>query len=315
MLDGLRTIGDVTPFHFEDGSYGYPCSTLTRVEAATRRLRDYFEDAARHGEPYHVLIGQMWGGYLPGPFLDHLRRDFHCLVLNICMDDRDAFDGIEKAGVHIGTRLLSPFIDIVLTAIPEAVDWHRKEGCPAWFFPEASSSAIFKVEPRAKRYDVGFVGQCYGVRRHLVSALETAGIAVETYGTGWPNGRLSTDGAPRMFAESRIVLGVGMVGHCEDFFALKLRDFDAPMSGSFYLTSHNPDLALVYRLGEEIETYRSIEDCVQKCRYYLANPERREAIARAGQRRAMTDHEWTDRFRRLAEVLRGEREEIVSFVA
>ena len=38
-----------------------------------------------------------------------------------------------------------------------------------------------------KTIDVSFVGQCYGNRAAVIAELKT-GIAIEAYGSGWPNG-------------------------------------------------------------------------------------------------------------------------------
>ena len=68
------------------------------------------------------------------------------------------------------------------------------------------------------------------------------------------------------------------------------------MSGSFYLTSDNPDLRELYEVGREIETYRDIDDCVKKVKWYLEHDGERESIALAGRQRALNDHTWLRRF-------------------
>jgi len=99
------------------------------------------------------------------------------------------------------------------------------------------------------------------------------------------------------------VLGIGTIGHCSDFFSLKLRDFEAPLSGSLYLTHDNPDLYELYEVGKEIVTYRTAEDCADKVAYYLAHPEEAHAIARAGMKRALRDHTFDTRFKQLLGIL------------
>ena len=110
---------------------------------------------------------------------------------------------------------------------------------------------------------------------------------------------------PRLFAQSKIVLGVGTIGNCRDFCALKMRDFDAPMSGSLYLTQANPDLTSLFEVGAEIVAYRTIEECVEIARQLLANPATREAIARRGLTRARRMHTWGHRFDDLLRVSMG----------
>jgi spore maturation protein CgeB len=98
-------------------------------------------------------------------------------------------------------------------------------------------------------------------------------------------------------------LGVGTILHCRDFYALKMRDFDAPMSGSFYLTHDNPDLRLLYGVGKELETYGSTEECIEKVLYYLAHDQERERIAAAGLAAAARKHTWDHRFAQLMDAL------------
>jgi spore maturation protein CgeB len=87
--------------------------------------------------------------------------------------------------------------------------------------------------------------------------------------------------------------------------ALKLRDFDGPMSGSCYVTQHNPDLDGLYRIGEEIVTYRDRADLVRKVTRLLGDDALRETIAARGRTRAQRAHTWEARFQGLVDLLRG----------
>jgi spore maturation protein CgeB len=111
---------------------------------------------------------------------------------------------------------------------------------------------------------------------------------------------------PHLFACSRIVLGIGTVAQSDRLVALKMRDFDGPMSGSCYVTQRNSDLELLYEVGEEIAVYGSDDECVHVVRELLNDDRRREQIAAAGRRRAASAHTWELRFRQLLAVLRGE---------
>jgi len=257
----------------------------------------------------NILIAQTWASYINSRVFDHLRHKHGTVVINIAMDDRHQYWGDRIAGQWGGTCGLIPHIDLALTAAPECVDWYRKENCPALYFPEASDPDIFHPMPeRRKVHDVAFVGGRYGVRERIVSALRDAGINVTTYGRGWEDGRIDTRDVPSLFAQSKIVLGVGTIGHCTDFYALKLRDFDGPMSGSLYLTHDNPDLFELYVIGKEIVTYHSIAQCVEQARYYLEHDSEREAIASAGHARAKVDHTWDRRLDEVFKLVNGDHE-------
>ncbi len=109
---------------------------------------------------------------------------------------------------------------------------------------------------------------------------------------------LSDDEMVKMYSRSKINLnfsGITTQGlHGEDFDkaprTLKGTDFEAPMSGAFYLTEYLDEIAELYKIGKEIETYRSIPELVDKIKYYLENPDEAEAIRKAGRQRALKDH-------------------------
>lgn len=70
----------------------------------------------------------------------------------------------------------------------------------------------------------------------------------------------------------------------------RLRDLEAPMMGACYLTEWTEGLDQLYELGEEIETYRTAEEMVEKIRKLEANHEKREKMRCQGQRRALANH-------------------------
>jgi len=219
------------------------------------------------------------------------------------MDDRHVFRGRKRKDEWMGSLGLVNSLDLVLTTTPEACLWYTVEGCPAIYWPEASDPNLFYPMDTPKVYDVCFVGANEGIRQKIVRAIRKRGINVECYGNGWPNGRISTRDIPNLFASSKIVLGVGTIGYCTDFYSLKLRDFDAAISGSMYLTHANPDLELLFEIGKEIVCYKSPKECADKCVYYLSNEYERKAIAKAGLARCLREHTWKIRFEKLFQVL------------
>jgi hypothetical protein len=84
---------------------------------------------------------------------------------------------------------------------------------------------------------------------------------------------------------------------------VKLRDFEVPLAGGFYLVEEAPDHRELFDVGREIVTWQSIEELIDKSRYYLARENERRAIAAAGQRRALKDHTWAKRFNDLFRTL------------
>lgn len=306
FLQALEHVADVRCFTRNDGSWGQNDSApyTLRRERNTKRLWSLFEQHAQESWIPDLLLMQTWGCLIEPSILSKVREKFGTIVCNISMDDRHQYWGRKVQGEWSGSYALIPHIDMALTAAPEAVEWYRKEGCAAYFFPEASDPNLFKPMPEEEKlWDVSFVGSRYGIRGQIVHVLRRAGIQVAAYGSGWENGRITTEDVPRLFAQSKIILGVSAIGHCQDFVGLKLRDFDAPMSGSCYVTQHNDDLHELYEVGREIVTYRDIDECVEKVRYLLGHESARETIAKAGRERALRDHTWDKRFATLIQHL------------
>ena len=308
ILQALERLSDLTWFTRADGAYGqnFPGSEEERRRTNSDRVLALFKDVAEVGKAPDILLAQTWAGYIDPKVLGRIRAQYGTIIVNIAMDDRHQYWGNKVDGEWRGTRGLIPYLDLALTAAPECVEWYQKEGCPALFFPEASDPNIFYPMPELpKTYDVCFVGGRYGVREKIVKTLREGGVQVTTYGHGWEHGRLDTKEVPRVFAQSKIVLGVGTIGYCKDFYSLKMRDFDGPMSGSLYLTHDNSDLRDLYEVGKEIDTYTSAIDCLQKVRHYLNDADARERLAAAGRERAIRDHTWDRRFSDLFGLLTG----------
>ena len=112
------------------------------------------------------------------------------------------------------------------------------------------------------------------------------------------------DGAmAAMFRNSKINLGfTRMIGEDPDVTGVnqvKLRDFEVPMAGGFYLVEKAPDYDTLFKPGVEVETWSGTGELLEKIRYFLAHDSERDAIARAGAARARAEHSWESRFRGL----------------
>ncbi len=105
----------------------------------------------------------------------------------------------------------------------------------------------------------------------------------------------------RVFSSHEVILNLSNVwadGHPGSRLIphVRLRDFEAPMCRSCYLTGHTDEIEEFYDIGKEIDTYRTREELVEKTRFYLDHPDAAERLREAGFRRAIRDHKWTNRF-------------------
>jgi|SRR5579859_5812433 len=69
-----------------------------------------------------------------------------------------------------------------------------------------------------------------------------------------------------------------------------MRVFEATGSGAFLLTEHFDNLSNYFNVGEEIETFTTKDELLEKVDFFLRNPEKRLEIARRGQMRCLADH-------------------------
>ena len=180
--------------------------------------------------------------------------------------------------------------DLVFVAQSEAVDRMKNDGveAPVYWLPHA-------VEPRAycdgsdttgtrfynfaqKKYDVCFVGHVNMVNR--IKALDTLFKA-------FPNfyyGQRKFNDAAEKYANSKIVFNIAIKGD------VNMRCFESTCAGGFLLTDDLPDLHKLFKVGEHIETYSNLDEMVEKAKFYLANDDLRETIARAGQAHTLANH-------------------------
>lgn len=146
----------------------------------------------------------------------------------------------------------------------------------------------------------------YSFFRHLKRRLRPSSVNVPeaaplpTHIVGPP---LSDDAMIRLYSQSKVSLGFSTCGNthlaAQRVTQVRLRDFEAPMSGAFYMVENMEEIFEFFEPGKEIVCYEDKEDLADKLRYYLAHDEERERIRLAGHRRALAEHTWQQRFDRL----------------
>lgn len=301
FFQALNRIGKVTSFINSAGEYGLRYSagaTFDKVVRSQNGLSIIKQVTQAHQrDKIDILIGQMWANYVPVECLEAV-QNLGIVVVNISMDDRLPTHWSTRGGVRLGSIGLVSGLDMVLTTSPEVCEWYGVEGCPAIFWPLASDPTLFARLPSDNvNIDVLFVGNRYGIRGKLVRELIKAGVDVHCYGRGWKNGYVDFHENTRLSRQAKIILGVGTVSYCDDVYTLKLRDFDALMTGALYITHRNPDLCQLFEEGREIEFYSSPQELVSKIIFFLENPEEREIIGKAGALKAKAAHTWDVRLK------------------
>lgn len=168
--------------------------------------------------------------------------------------------------------------------------------------PPAGSLASYWAAAKANFDSDGLLGgllRTLRQRRHRARSHELL-PHFEPYARGRvPDGQIH-----RVFSEHEIVLnfsnvwadgrpGSKLIPH------VRLRDFEAPMCRSCFLTGYSDEIEEFFEVGREIDAYETPPELIEKIRYYLDHPESAEALREAGYRRALRDHTWDRRFTEL----------------
>lgn len=83
------------------------------------------------------------------------------------------------------------------------------------------------------------------------------------------------------------------------------RTFEIAASGTLQLSDARADLGSFYKIGEEIDTFTTPLEMMEKIRYYLTHEEERRDMALRAFARTLKDHTYTKRLHQLLTVIYG----------
>lgn len=184
--------------------------------------------------------------------------------------------------------------DLTFAAQQPGADALRRAGVAnAEWLPLACDPAVHRPHDVLHRYDVCFVGNPFpGPRAELVDLLRRHFPAHFV-------GRAYFDDMARTYSASRI----GFNRSVRD--DLNMRVFEALGCGTVLATNDLPPEAGqggLFRDGTHLATYRDPDELLDKVRFYLARPEARAKVARAGRAEATAKHTYRHR---MEQVLRA----------
>ena len=171
-----------------------------------------------------------------------------------------------------------------------------------WQEPNQSARHLERISPIAR---IKSLKTMDGWRRAWLKAVRWASLAplVEqpiSVPSGICGPPLEDDEMIRMYSRCKISLGFSSCGDThlkrQKILQVRLRDFEAPMSGAFYLVEYMKELEEFFEIGKEIVCYHDKDDLADKIRYFLEHEKEREKIRQSGLRRAVNDHSWHKRF-------------------
>jgi spore maturation protein CgeB len=274
-------------------------------EALLRQVR-----IAHRQKPIDLLFTYFYSAYVDPEVIGEIRR-MGIVAVNWYCNASFQFELVKE---------IAPAYDYCLVPEKFRLDDYRTAGANPIYCQEAANPNWYRPYELPVEFDVTFVGQRYGNRPGYVKHLIARGIPVRVWGPRWDDppkcptegdaelaacagGVLGDEELIRMYSRSRISLGFSAVAQkpkmgLPPIKQVRLRDFEAPMSGAFYLVEYFEELTEFFEPDREIVMFDSPEELADKCRYYLDNPSRREVIRQAGMKRARNEHTWQKRFER-----------------
>ena len=235
--------------------------------------------------------------------LENLRRNCPATLIHWGTDDSWKYEQFSR-------WVAAPF-HVHATTAHSAMDKARRDGLTNFVSTQwAANSANFQEPLPASqcRYPVSFVGSAYGHRPRWITDLKKKGVDVECFGYGWRNGPVGSEEIPTIlrgsvlslsFADSGLHLGRQGLYRSRQ---IKARVFEVPGAGGCLLTQNAPHLSEYYLPDKEIATFEDPSGLAEAIRWLLANPDRRDAIARAGHARTVREHMYEQRFGELLAV-------------
>lgn len=107
----------------------------------------------------------------------------------------------------------------------------------------------------------------------------------------------------RLLQESKI--GFNMHAGVSGEYAANVRMFEVTGVGSLLLTDHKKDISKLFDPNNEIVTYQTVDECLEKVNWLLSHPDKLKEIAEAGQRRTLRDHTVEKRVEYLNDIIKS----------
>jgi spore maturation protein CgeB len=155
------------------------------------------------------------------------------------------------------------------------------------FFPSPAPSTPLR--------DITFVGTPLDHRvGYIEQLIARYGVPIHVHGNDWQrtsvywrqrthfHPEVVGDAYAELLRQSKICLGFVSSSNRDEY---SMRSFEIPGCGSFLLAERTPTHLSLFEEGKEAEYFSSIEECADKCSFYLRNESARHRIAAKGYER------------------------------
>ncbi|GGF59875.1 spore maturation protein [Paenibacillus albidus] len=221
--------------------------------------------------------------------------------------------------------------DYVFTLERNCLDFYRGMGCPeVHYLPFAAHREHYQptITRSAVQRDISFIGSAYWNRvtffREIMPDLMTYNTVINgiwwdrlpeapLYGERIEIGKwMSPVETAMTYSGSKIVINLHR-SHIDEVVnnntlmipaaSPNPRTFEIAASGTLQLSDARDDLGSFYKVGEEIDTFASPQELMEKIRYYLTHEEERRSMVLRAFERTLKDHTYTKRLDQMLNII------------
>jgi spore maturation protein CgeB len=214
----------------------------------------------------------------------------------------------DSPGNLSGMSLLTTEWDLVYLKDPDAVVKFRRLGVNAHLLHEAMNPLWHRPLTGRQGDQVVIAGNFYGYRQALTAKLIRDGVSVELYGgrlPRWVLPEIKKRHSGRYVAreEKSRVFGAGLAclnsSHLSEGNSLNCRAFEIAGAGGLHVMENKPIVQSCFEPGKEVLLYDSYEELREHIARAKSDEAGSEAIRRGGARRAIAEHTYQQRLRRV----------------
>lgn len=230
------------------------------------------------------------------------------------------------------SKILAPHFDYIITTDPDAVSRYKSIGYTKVFLSQwGFDQKVYHYKKLKKFYDLTFIGGISPWREYVVNHLRKKGFSITCFGTGWENGRVTTQEVAEIYNQSKIVLNLSnsiqfnlpfilnikplqikttlketifhsLPGLVEFIISqkrkedIKARFFEVTGCGAFLLSYDVEHIENYLTPEKDFAVYHDLNELESKARYYLLHDKQRQRIALQGFERSHREHTYKRRF-------------------
>lgn len=207
--------------------------------------------------------------------------------------------------------------NLILSSLPNFVEKFNEAGIKSDYFRLGFESGVLDhLTKREKSFPVVHIGGYGPVHQERNTLLEKANEITPIDFFGYGLGALAADSKIRnnfhgeawglemfnILHNSKITM-TKHIHLVAGEYANNMTLYEATGVGTLLLTDEKKNLGEIFKVGEEVISYKDAEDLAGKIKYYLEHKEERELIAAAGQKRTLENHNYKIRMEELITIL------------